>query len=162
MGDRERNIRGALAALRELMDVRRVSSVWSTAPVGYEDQPDFLNMVVEARTTLGPLDLLDALQGIEAALGRRRTFRNAPRPMDIDILLMGERQIRSARLTVPHPRLLERGFALRPLAELAADLRHPVTGLTVAEHLARAERAGLEAGERVMPGDELMGVKGER
>lgn len=156
MGDRELNLRRGLAALGRVVKIGRVSGIWDTEPVGYPDQPRFLNLVVEAESVLEPMALLEALQRIERDLGRVPAFRNAPRPMDIDILLYDARRIVMDRLTVPHPRLLERGFALRPLAELAPGSRHPLTGLTLAAHLEQAERAGLEGGVRVGSGATLL------
>lgn len=116
--------------------MKRVSSLYETEPVGLRGQPWFLNLVVEAETELFPVQLLDRLQQIEIRLGRRRTVPQGPRTIDIDILLYGSFRIQSERLTVPHPRLEQRRFVLEPLAELAPDLRHPVSHLTIRELLA--------------------------
>ena len=118
------------------VDVKRVSSVYETEPVGFRAQPWFLNTVVEAETALFPLQLLDRIQDIEIRMGRRRLLHQGPRTIDIDILLYGNFRIEAARLTVPHPRMAERRFVLEPLAELSPDLRHPVNHLAIRELLA--------------------------
>lgn len=121
------NIGDPLSALRSAVDalgllphttVTAVSSVYQTAPVGYTDQPDFYNIVVTVETALTPHALLGGCLGIEAALGRVRTFRNAPRVADIDLLLYEGYTEETEELTVPHPRMKERAFVLVPLAEL--------------------------------------------
>ena len=101
--------------------VAALSSVWRSAPVDAEG-PDFLNAVAALDTTLAPLELLDALQAIEQAHGRERPYRNAPRTLDLDLLLHGDAVLTTPRLTLPHPRLGERAFVLRPLLEIAPDL----------------------------------------
>lgn len=103
--------------------VTRLSSVWRSAPVDAAG-PDFLNAVVALDATLAPLELLDALQAIEQAHGRERPYRNAPRTLDLDLLLYGEVTLDTPRLTLPHPRLGERAFVLCPLLEIAPDLAH--------------------------------------
>jgi 2-amino-4-hydroxy-6-hydroxymethyldihydropteridine diphosphokinase len=126
----------------------RVSSVYRTEPVGHAEQPDFLNLVVAGRTALEPAALLAFAQEVEEVLGRRRSFRNAPRIIDVDVLAYGDRVMRTLALTLPHPRLHLRGFVLHPLAEVAPEWRHPVFGRTAAELLAalgqteRVERVG--------------------
>ncbi|MBE6768918.1 MAG: 2-amino-4-hydroxy-6-hydroxymethyldihydropteridine diphosphokinase [Ruminococcaceae bacterium] len=121
------NLGDPLTALRTAVDalgllphtaVTAVSSVYQTAPVGYADQPDFYNIVVTVETALTPHALLGGCFGIEAALGRVRTFRNAPRVVDIDLLLYEGYCEKTEELTVPHPRMMERAFVLVPLAEL--------------------------------------------
>ncbi|MCX6561820.1 MAG: 2-amino-4-hydroxy-6-hydroxymethyldihydropteridine diphosphokinase [Candidatus Aminicenantes bacterium] len=119
------------AAAREALTCRgvrllRESSIYETEPVGRKDQPRFLNGAVEAESDLTPWQLLILAKSIEAALGRRSTGKDRPRPIDIDILLMGETVLRTAGLTIPHIRLAERRFVLVPLAEIAPGLRHPV------------------------------------
>ncbi|MEX0755401.1 MAG: 2-amino-4-hydroxy-6-hydroxymethyldihydropteridine diphosphokinase [Actinomycetota bacterium] len=101
------------------------SRVYETVPVGGPEQPDYLNAVVRVRTSLEPHTLLDALHGIEAALGRERTVRWGPRTIDIDILTYGDAAIDDPDLEVPHPRMHERAFVLVPLLELIADPRLP-------------------------------------
>lgn len=120
LGDAAATVRRALQALNIAPGLRLVqaSSLYRTAPVGATG-PDFINAVAEVATTLTAPDLLDALQAIEADEGRERPYRNAPRTLDLDLLLYGDARIDSPRLTVPHPRMLERAFVLVPLAEVA-------------------------------------------
>jgi 2-amino-4-hydroxy-6-hydroxymethyldihydropteridine diphosphokinase len=136
MGGREANLEAALARLPAPdLRVLRASPVYETEPVGYTAQPWFLNLVVEAETTLSPAQLLSRIGKIERALGRVRTVAKGPRTIDIDILLYGNAVVRRAALEIPHPRMAERRFVLAPLADLAPDLRHPVTHKTVREML---------------------------
>lgn len=158
LGDRAAHLGVALYRLRAVVAPAAISSVWRTEPVGHVDQPDFWNLVVCGTTDLSPEALLAAVQGIEADGGRVRAFPNAPRTIDIDLLLYDDRVIDRPELTVPHPRMLERGFVLRPLAEVAPGRVHPVTGERIADHLARAE--GLERCERLFPGEDLLRVGG--
>ena len=119
-GEREANIQATLTALGTVpgVQVRRVASLYETAPVGYADQPDFLNTVAEVETTLSPRALLGVCLGIEAGLGRVRSFRNGPRIIDIDVLLAEGVCMQEEELILPHPRMLERAFVLVPLKEL--------------------------------------------
>jgi len=142
VGDRMAHLRAALDRLAGPdLRVARVSAVYETEPVDYTAQDWFLNLVVEAATRLGPFELLARAQAIESALGRVRTVAKGPRTIDIDILLYGERVVRTAALEIPHPRMHERRFVLAPLAELAPALRHPVTHRTVQEMLEAAPAA---------------------
>jgi len=118
------------------------SSLYRTAPVGYADQPEFVNAVVALETTLTPRALLEALLAVELAQGRARTFVNAPRTLDLDVLLYGNRQIDEPGLTVPHPRMHERAFVLVPLAEIAPDCVIPGHG-AVAGLLLRIDTTGV-------------------
>lgn len=137
MGDRAGNLEQAIGEMRAAgVEVKRVSSVYDTEPVGVRNQPWFLNVVAEAETELFPVQLLRRLQEIEIRLGRRRLGEPGPRTIDIDVLLYGDFRIDRRDLTVPHPRLAERRFVLEPLHELAPDLRHPVNCLTIRELLA--------------------------
>lgn len=122
LGDAAQALREALAALDAFpgMRVQRASSLYRTAPVD-SSGPDYLNAVAGIATTLSAPALLDALQAIELAAGRERPYRNAPRTLDLDLLLYGEACIHSPRLTVPHPRMNERAFVLVPLAEIAPE-----------------------------------------
>ena len=122
LGECAGTLRTALAALAALPGTRllRVSSLYRSAPVD-AGGPDYLNAVAEMATELPPHDLLAALQAIERAAGRERPYRNAPRTLDLDILLYGDLRLDSATLMLPHPRMHERAFVLLPLAELAPD-----------------------------------------
>ena len=102
--------------------VVKKSSLYRTAPMGHRDQPDFINAVAQLETGLPAVRLLAELQAVEARHGRQRSFPNAPRTLDLDILLFGTATMRSAALTVPHPRMHERAFVLKPLLEIAPQL----------------------------------------
>jgi len=125
-GDLAATLRLALRDLRALSgcELVAVSSAYRSAPVD-AGGPDYLNAVAELRTCMEPLALLDALQAIEQAHGRERPYVNAPRTLDLDLLLYGQDQLSEARLSVPHPRLHQRAFVLKPLLELAPDLQVP-------------------------------------
>ena len=139
IGDRESNLRAAIESMTSAgISVLRESPVYETEPVGYAAQRWFLNMVVEAETVLFPVQLLTRINKVERALGRVRTIPNGPRTIDIDILLYGNSVIRTPRLEIPHPRMHERRFVLAPLAQLAPDLRHPVSRKTVRQMLNEA------------------------
>jgi 2-amino-4-hydroxy-6-hydroxymethyldihydropteridine diphosphokinase len=136
VGDREKNLADALEQLADPnFRITRVSSIYETEPIGFTAQRFFLNLVAEAETDLFPMQLLSRTLKIERSLGRVRTVKNGPRTIDIDILLYGKTVIRRAALEVPHPRIAERRFVLAPLAELAPDLRHPLTHKSVREML---------------------------
>jgi 2-amino-4-hydroxy-6-hydroxymethyldihydropteridine diphosphokinase len=134
-GDREANLREAVQRLQALGRVTAVSSFYDTAPVGYLEQPNFLNGAVLLETELEPVVLLQGLLQVERAMGRDRsaTVAKGPRVIDLDLLLFGETVLESAELTVPHPALRERRFVLEPLREIAPGMVDPVTGRTVAE-----------------------------
>ena len=128
-GDMRATLASALKALDSHPAIERVatSSLYCSAPVAATG-PDYLNAVAELRTTLEPLDLLKLLQAIEADHGRRRPFPNAPRTLDLDLLLFGARELDYPGLTLPHPRLHLRAFVLEPLAQIAPELEHPRLG----------------------------------
>jgi 2-amino-4-hydroxy-6-hydroxymethyldihydropteridine diphosphokinase len=137
VGDRARNLQGAIAALRKAgVDVTRISSMFETEPVDYLDQPWFLNCSVEAETELPAVALLKALRQIEADMGSKKLVSKGPRLIDLDILLYDDETIDTPELQVPHPRMHLRRFVLEPLAEIAPNVRHPVYGLSAAEMLA--------------------------
>jgi len=145
LGDREATLWTALTRLGEIdgIEVRRVSRLIETEPVGPEGQGPYLNGVAEIETSLAAEDLLTALQAVEAELGRNRPAeqRWGPRTCDLDILLMGELVMESDTLTIPHPRMAERAFVLRGLVEIAPDVRHPVLGTTARALLEALEGA---------------------
>lgn len=149
LGDPVAQLAEAVGALRAVVEVDAVSSVFRTEPVGFRDQPDFFNLVVAGSTPLEPAALLRAAQEVEARLGRVRTFRDAPRTIDVDVLAYGELVIRTPELALPHPGISARGFVLHPLAEIAPDWRHPVLGKTARELLHGA--VALERVDRVGP-----------
>ena len=122
LGEREAALRQALAALGQYPGIRvlRVSPLYGSAPVD-AGGPDYLNAVAEVATTLTPEAVLQALQAIEQSAGRERPYRNAPRTLDLDILWFGDQVIDTPTLTVPHPRMAERAFVLRPLADLVPE-----------------------------------------
>jgi 2-amino-4-hydroxy-6-hydroxymethyldihydropteridine diphosphokinase len=136
-GDRERFLRRAIQALAPHFDRLDSSSLHDTEPVGVVGQPRFLNAAVAGITTLEPRELLNTLLDIEREFGRERPYPQAPRTLDLDLILFGNQIINEADLTIPHPRFREREFVLQPLAEIAGSWVDPVTGLTVAELLAR-------------------------
>ncbi len=122
--------------------VLAVSSLYRSAPVGYAEQPDFINAVAKLQTGLSPRRLLDALHVIENRHGRRRSVRNAPRTLDLDLLLYGAVVVREEDLILPHPRMHERAFVLLPLAEIAPDASLP--GFPpLAQLLAQVDRSGV-------------------
>lgn len=129
LGDPVATVNAALQALDALPDTRLVarSSLYRTAPLEAEGPP-FVNAVAELRTALDPEDLLRSLQALEAHHHRQRPYRNAPRTLDLDLLLFGERMVDTPTLTVPHPRLHRRGFVLAPLLEIDPTLGHPALG----------------------------------
>lgn len=135
LGDRRKNLAQALDLLSEQVRVEKVSSLYHTEPIGYTEQPDFLNAVCRGSTELKPSQLLSFAKKIETAMGRVPSFKNAPRLIDIDILIYDGEIIESPALTIPHPRLAERAFVLVPFAEIEPELRHPITGKTVMEML---------------------------
>jgi len=136
LGDRGRHIERAIAALDQIGTVSTISPLFETEPWGLVDQPRFLNGACQFETDLGPHALLDWLKGLERRLGRVDTVRNGPRVIDLDILMIDALRIDMPRLTVPHRGMLERSTVLVPMARIAPALRHPISGRTVAEHLA--------------------------
>ena len=132
LGDREGNLREALARLESpRFHLTRLSSFYETAPIGLTGQAWFVNIVVEANTSLFPMMLLNHCQHVERLMGRKKTVLNGPRKIDIDILLYAHLVIDSKRLCIPHARMHERRFVLEPMIELAPDLPHPVLRKTM-------------------------------
>jgi 2-amino-4-hydroxy-6-hydroxymethyldihydropteridine diphosphokinase len=145
LGDRIATLRSAVQRLATLGHVTGISSLYETEPVGYLEQPRFLNAVVVLVSELAPIDLLHALLGIERELGRTRSFPNAPRTLDLDLLLVDDVTLETTDMTLPHPRLHERAFVLVPLAELAPETVHPKSGQTIREMLRELpNRGGVE------------------
>jgi 2-amino-4-hydroxy-6-hydroxymethyldihydropteridine diphosphokinase len=151
LGQASETIKAALAALAAMGGCRLVatSSLYRTAPVGLKNQPDFINAVAALETQLSAGDLLRALFAVEARFGRERNGHNAPRTLDLDLLLHGETRMNSLALTLPHPRMHERAFVLAPLAEIAPDLvipgRGPVQALLAGVGEQRIERLDATA-----------------
>lgn len=145
LGDRLANLKLAIAALTPQMEVKARSRVYETPPWGFEDQPKFLNQAVRATTYLEPEPLLKHLKRLEVALGRKESFPNGPRLIDIDILFYDDLVLNGPSLVLPHPRMHERAFVLLPLMDIAPDLVHPVTKSTVRELAARCDSTAIEA-----------------
>jgi 2-amino-4-hydroxy-6-hydroxymethyldihydropteridine diphosphokinase len=146
VGDRAEHLRRALHALRGVVEIERVSSLWETEPVGVREQPDFLNAVVCGRTERPARALLATLVDIEGRLGRVRREPNGPRTIDLDLLAYGGECIDEPGLVLPHPRMSVRRFVLAPLAEISPDLRMRPGGPSAAELLSALPPA--EAAER--------------
>jgi 2-amino-4-hydroxy-6-hydroxymethyldihydropteridine diphosphokinase len=135
LGDRSRAITDAIAHLRGLGQVLAVAPLYETEPWGLLEQPRFINSACLLEANLGPLALLDALKAIEGRMGRVPGPLNGPRPIDLDILLCVGLIVNLPRLHIPHAGLVDRATALVPLADIAPECRHPLTGETVAVHL---------------------------
>jgi 2-amino-4-hydroxy-6-hydroxymethyldihydropteridine diphosphokinase len=142
LGDRQAYLAFGLSALPGFITHLRQSGWHDTAPVGVSpDQPHYLNGVVVGETSLSARQLMDRLLEIEAAAGRTRPSPMAPRTLDLDLILFGDKKIEEPGLTVPHPRFRERLFVLEPLAEVAPDWIDPVTGLSISALLQQARRS---------------------
>nr|WP_314901249.1 2-amino-4-hydroxy-6-hydroxymethyldihydropteridine diphosphokinase [uncultured Deefgea sp.] len=130
LGDPAAQLQQAIAALAAwpAMTLLQSSSFYASAPVGYTDQPDFVNAVCELSTDLSAPEVLAALLSIEAEQGRQREFKNSPRTLDLDLILYGNEQVNLPDLTVPHPRMHERAFVLQPLLEIAPEAQIPGLG----------------------------------
>jgi 2-amino-4-hydroxy-6-hydroxymethyldihydropteridine diphosphokinase len=161
LGDRLATLRAAIERISRLGTVITISSVYETDPVGYLDQPAFYNAVLLLETSLAAEVVMRELLTIEADLGRIRTFANAPRAIDLDLLLYGDEIRHTPALNLPHPRMHERAFVMVPLAEIAPEMIHPRLGMRVDELL---ELIPEDGGVRVtfpgvdLPGEETMSL----
>jgi len=142
LGDRDRILHDGVAALAGFIEGLRASSWHRTAPVGVGPQPDFLNGAVTGHAAVSARELLDRLLATEQHLGRMRPYPGAPRTLDLDLILFGDRVLDEPGLIVPHPRFRERRFVLEPLSEIAPEWVDPVTGMTVSELLKDLDRSG--------------------
>ena len=144
VGDREQNLHEAIRRASALGRVGAVSSFYETEPVEFTDQPWFLNCVIALETLAEPGQLMSELLRIEHEMGRERVLKKGPRSIDIDILLFGDAVVNAPEVTIPHPEMGRRRFVLEPLAEIAPELRHPVSQKAVMQLLAE-----LAPGQRV-------------
>ena len=143
LDDRLANLKQAITALSPQMEVKAKSHVYETPPWGYTEQPTFLNQVIKANTYLEFEPLLKHIKRLEIALGRKPSFKNGPRLIDIDILFYDDLVLNTASLVIPHPHMHERGFVLLPLMDIAPDLVHPVHKKSVREMLASCDVSGI-------------------
>ncbi len=145
LGNRKKNIEGAIRLLEEVLCRVRISDYYVSEPRDYLNQPDFLNMVLEGYTTLTPFSLLKKIKAIELTMGRKHTpyVLKGPREVDIDILLHGKMIIKKKNLTIPHPEITRRKFVLIPLLEINPNLKNPSTGRKYSEYLFELEEQGI-------------------
>ena len=163
LGDRAANIHRGLEALRRVSRHVQASRLYETAAVGFQGQPPFLNAVCRIWTRLTAFELLAEARRAQADASGARPFPNGPRALDIDILLHGRAVLDAPGLTLPHPRMMERPFVLRPLAEIAPGLAHPVTGETVRSALDRLDHPHSSPRSKISPahlGSRLRGNDG--
>ena len=143
LDDRLANLKQAITALSPQMEVKAKSRVYETPPWGYTEQPTFLNQVIKANTYLEFEPLLKHIKRLEIALGRKPSFKNGPRLIDIDILFYDDMVLNTASLVIPHPHMHERGFVLLPLMDIAPDLVHPFLKKSVREMTADCDVSGI-------------------
>jgi len=144
LGDRSKNLSGAVERLSSVGTVTAVSSIYETKPWGVEGyQPRYLNQAVAVDTSMDALDVVTELLAIEYSLGRAREEKNASRTLDLDLLLHGDSVMNASGVTVPHPRLHERAFVLIPLVEIAPEIVHPILDRSIAELAAESDRSGI-------------------
>jgi GTP cyclohydrolase IV len=143
MGNRQGNLVQAIQSIRASASVESIASFYETKPTGFLEQPDFLNTTCQITTSLSPLELLHFLNQIEKQMGRQISFRDAPRPIDIDILLYDNLVLNTPDLIIPHPSMADRAFVLVPLAEIASTVIHPTLNLPISELLKRVDQSGI-------------------
>jgi 2-amino-4-hydroxy-6-hydroxymethyldihydropteridine diphosphokinase len=143
LGNRAANLKEAIASLPPQMEVKAKSKVYETPPWGYAEQEKFLNQVLKVNTYLTPEQLLKHLKRLEVALGRKASFQNGPRLIDIDILFYDNLVFESPALVIPHPRVHERGFVLLPMMDIAPDFIHPVKQKSVRDLIACCDLRGI-------------------
>src|SRR5678816_3503136 len=143
LGNRAANLKEAINSLSPQMEVKAKSKVYETPPWGYTEQEKFYNQVLRVQTYLEPESLLKHLKRLEVALGRKASFQNGPRVIDIDILFYDDRVVNTPVLDIPHPHVHERGFVLLPLMDIAPDYVHPVKQRSVREMLAGCDLRGI-------------------
>lgn len=153
LGNRLANLKEAIAALSPQMEVKEKSNVYETPPWGFKDQEMFLNQVLRVETYLKPEPLLRHVKRLEIILGRKESFHNGPRLIDIDILFYDDLILYSPALMIPHPYVHERGFVLVPLMEIAPDFVHPVRKKSIRELASLAEVSGIRKYERESNGN---------
>ena len=153
LGNRLANLKEAVAALPPQMEVKAKSDVYETPPWGFKEQEQFLNQVLRVETYLQPEPLLRHLKRLEIALGRKESFPNGPRQIDLDILFYDDLVLYSPALMIPHPYVHERGFVLVPLMDIAPDFVHPVRQKTIRELVSIADVSGIRKYERESNGN---------
>jgi 2-amino-4-hydroxy-6-hydroxymethyldihydropteridine diphosphokinase len=156
LGDRQTLLERAIRLLASQIQIRQCSPVYETAPWGYADQANFLNIVLEASSELSPEEILLALKGIEASVGSKAGFKNGPREIDIDILFYGNEIIDEDNLVVPHPRLHERAFVLVPMLDLNAEFVHPELGKTIRQLAEAVDKDGVQRMAEMEPCAEII------
>jgi len=143
LGNRATNLKEAIKSLAPQMELKSKSRVYETPPWGYTEQEKFLNQVLQVITYLKPEPLLNHLKRLEVALGRKVSFQNGPRLIDMDILFYDELVLESPALVIPHPRMHERGFVLLPMMDIAPDFVHPVNHKSIRELVALSDISGV-------------------
>jgi 2-amino-4-hydroxy-6-hydroxymethyldihydropteridine diphosphokinase len=154
LGDRLKALITAAELLAPKAQVLKASRVYKTQPWGYEDQPAFLNQVLQVETELDPPELLKHLKRIEKKMGRQATFRYGPRAIDLDILFYDDLIYSTDVLQIPHPLASERAFVLVPMREIAPDYIHPVLGKTIRELALKVDSSGIKVYEESNDGEE--------
>jgi 2-amino-4-hydroxy-6-hydroxymethyldihydropteridine diphosphokinase len=143
LGKREAHLSTALEKISNFAVILAKSGIYETEPWGLKEQPNFLNQVIWIKTLCEPMRLLDQLKSIEKEMGRKRTVRYGPRPIDLDILFYDELILQTEKLSIPHPMLSQRAFVLVPLAEIAPSLVHPVEKKTITKLLEQINRSSV-------------------